>query len=260
MIHGMARAGARVRPRRTGSPRRAARWTSCAPRCGATAACWRPTRTAARISNAYLDDHAFLLAALLEMHAGGLPRRRSRLRDRARRRAARASSRTRARRLLLHQPRPRAADPAAQAGSRQRHALGQRRRRARAAAPRPSGRRAALSAMRRSARCGCSYPQMQQHPSGFPTLCMALAEHSTPPTVICCAAPRRSRPGDVACATLCADLLLVPDAGHRLGVDAGCRQLWTSRCGRVSTPGFAGALMSCRRSAMPALLASSMPR
>ncbi len=67
MIKGMARAA-----RRAGAPGlsgigRTGAATSSTPPCGTTAACSPPARTASAHLNAYLDDYAFLLDALLEL-------------------------------------------------------------------------------------------------------------------------------------------------------------------------------------------------
>ena len=77
--------------------------------------------------NAYLDDHAFLLAALVEL----MQTRFRRADFEWARELCRAPSRPvrgpRERRLLLHEPRPRSAVPSHEARPRQRDAVGQRR-------------------------------------------------------------------------------------------------------------------------------------
>ena len=129
-IAGLARAAQRARHAALGRPRVRRR------RCAASARAWRDgrllaTRRGDRAElNAYLDDHAFLLAALVELMQVRFRRAGLRLGVRARRRAARALRGSRARRLLLHEPRPREAVPSHQAGPRQRDAVGQRRGRA----------------------------------------------------------------------------------------------------------------------------------
>ena len=101
--------GARARTCRHGPSSRCdgGRCAARAPR-GATAGCSPRARASARISNAYLDDHAFLLRALLE-----LMQTRFRADDCAwarehRRRPAGRVRGSRGRRLLLHEPRSRA--------------------------------------------------------------------------------------------------------------------------------------------------------
>ena len=96
--------------------------------------------------NAYLEDHAFLLEALLdplrsELRAALVTRRRV-----ARRGDDRALRRPRARRLLLDLIRPRGADRAAQGGRRPPDPGRQQRRRPRPAAPRRAERRSAATA------------------------------------------------------------------------------------------------------------------
>ena len=106
------RAGcARARRAARGPISRWRRPMRCAPPPGATAACSRRARTARAHLNAYLDDHAFLLDALLE-----LMQTRFRREDFAWAReladaAARAVRGSRQRRLLFHEPRPRAPLP-----------------------------------------------------------------------------------------------------------------------------------------------------
>ncbi len=87
--------------------------------------------------NAYLDDHAFLLAALARTHADAVPARGLRVGARARGRAARTLRGSRPRRLLVHESRPRAPVPPDQARARQRDAGGQRNRGVRAGRVRP---------------------------------------------------------------------------------------------------------------------------
>ena len=110
----------------------------------------------ARHLNAYLDDHAFLLAALLELMQTRFRPDDLRMGARARRRAARALRGSRARRLLLHQPRSRAAVPPREARAGQRDAVGQRCRGAGAGGASGTLRRNRATSTPPSARCGCS--------------------------------------------------------------------------------------------------------
>ena len=103
--------GARAGRAALGRPRARRRPT----RCARTA--WRDgrllaTRRGDRADlNAYLDDYAFLLAALVEVMQTRFRREDFDWARRARRRAARALRGSRARRLLVHEPRPREALP-----------------------------------------------------------------------------------------------------------------------------------------------------
>ena len=160
MIKGMARA-ARVFDEpdvaRIGAQRRP---NSSARRCGATAGCSRRTRTARAHLNAYLDDYAFLLDALLE-----LMQRDFRTDDLewAREIADVLLDQfedARARRILFRQPRSRAAAASRQERTRQCDAVRQRHRGAGAEPARASRRRAALSRSR-SAHAACV-----QNPAG----------------------------------------------------------------------------------------------
>ena len=150
MIRGLAisgRAAGRARPYRGGDPGRS---TSCARTAGATAellAAWKDGR--ARFP-AYLDDHAFLLDALLELLQA---RWRSADLDFARAladRAARALRRTASAAASGSPRRARIRRSRRLAELRRRgHALRQRRRRAGARASRLAARRDALSRCRR---------------------------------------------------------------------------------------------------------------
>jgi uncharacterized protein YyaL (SSP411 family) len=133
--------------------------------------------------NAYLDDHAFLLAALLESMQGGF---RSEdlefaymLADAllARFQDARAGGfffTASDHEALIHRSKP-GADNATPSGNgvaalalqRFGHLVGEQR---------------YVDAAERTLRL--FFREMQQHPSSFSTLCFALAEHSTPPTIV----------------------------------------------------------------------------
>ena len=124
------------------------------------AATRRAQRRARAVSTRYLDDYAFLLAALLELMQTRFRQRGLRLGVRARRCALLARFEdTRARRLLVHEPRPRDAFPSDEARPRQRDAVGQRRRGAGADRARTSRVRAALSRRRRAHGAVCSRPR-----------------------------------------------------------------------------------------------------
>ena len=98
--------------------------------------------------NAYLDDHAFLLDALLELMQCEFREEDLRFARELAELLLEQLRGPRGGRLLLRLPRPREAHPPRQARPRQRHALRQRHRRVRAAAPGAPHRRAALP------RCG----------------------------------------------------------------------------------------------------------
>ena len=112
----------RVRRRRRGPrarrlPRRRARRRRLRPRASCatpTGGCCAPGRTAAAGCDAYLEDHAFLLEALLDALRGDVRAALVRRGARAGRHDPRALRRPRARRLLLHRRRPRAARRPAQ--------------------------------------------------------------------------------------------------------------------------------------------------
>ena len=155
--------------------------------------------------NAYLDDHAFLLAALIE-----LMQARFRLADYAWARELAdvllaQFEDPRARRLLFHEPRSRAAVPSDEAGSRQRHAVGQRRRGRRAHRARPSLRGAALRRGGASGRCAFLRRRWRARPAGFSTMLAALRPISrsrrprccSPATPATCAAWQRALERDV---------------------------------------------------------------
>ena len=144
--------GARARrlPRRR-TPRRRLRARRAARR--ATAGCCAPGRTAAARLNAYLEDHAFLLEALLTPLRGELRAALVRRGARAGRHDDRALRRRGERRLLRDLGRPRAARGPAQGPRGPPDPVRQRQRRARAAAPR---RRSPASTSTSAARCRCS--------------------------------------------------------------------------------------------------------
>ena len=100
---------------RTSSTPRARTRTSSWARCATTpgGCCARPTARRAKL-NAYLEDHAFLLEALLDLYEATFEPRWFAAAREHRRRDDRALRRPRARRVLLHLRRPRAARHAAQ--------------------------------------------------------------------------------------------------------------------------------------------------
>ena len=242
----MARAGARVRPRGLDRTRRAGRWTSCARRCGCDGRLLATYKDGRAHLNAYLDDHAFLLAALLESMQADFrsddlefastlaDALLARFEDRA---AGGFFFTSRDHETLILGP--------SRAG--QRHAVGQRGRGAGACSASGTWSESRAIWMRRSARCACSFRRCSSMPARSRRCAWRLAEHSSRRRPWSCAA---SAPGCApwqarACTPLCA-------------VDAGARALppacglaakrWTSLCAQVSTRGFAGALSACRRS------------
>ena len=129
-IAGLARAARALDEPRWADLAFARRRRAARARRGATAGCSRRA-SGERAAPQRLSRRPRLPARrAARAHADALPRAGLRLGARARRRAARALRGSRARRLLLHEPRSRAADPSHQARPRQRHAVGQRRRRA----------------------------------------------------------------------------------------------------------------------------------
>ena len=163
-------------------PRRGVRSTSCARACGATARLLATFKDGRAHLNAYLDDHAFLLAALLESMQADFRRADldfavaladvllSQFEDRERG-GFFFTSHDHERLILRPKPGFDNATPsgngvAALALQRLGHLVGEPR---------------YLEAAERTMRL--FYPQLTRHPSGFSTLCMALAEHCDPPTV-----------------------------------------------------------------------------
>ena len=203
-------------------------------------------RDGARL-NAYLDDYAFLLDAMLELLQARIPHRGSgsspaqladvlleQFEDRD------------AGRFLFHQPRSRAADTPPQARLRQRHALGQRRRGACLAAPGARDGRYALSGGRRArlaaflSRARASAGRVQE-PAVRPGRIPRAAEHRG----LARAAARLAGMG----AGLGRQLSPAhPRVRHTATVFRGCRGHWTSRRASRSTPGCARALNAYRPS------------
>ena len=128
-------------PRRRGRAARTSSSPACATRRGA---CCAPTTAAQARLRAVLEDHAFLLEALLDALRGDVRPALVRRGARARRHDHRALRRPRERRLLLDRRRPRAADRAPQGHRRQPDPGRPVGRRARAAAARRADRRVPL--------------------------------------------------------------------------------------------------------------------
>ena len=199
--------------------------------------------------NAYLDDHAFLLAALLEMlqadfRADDLEWAEAigealleRFHDRG------------GRRLLLHLPRPRAPHPPAQARPRQRDALGQRGGGLGAQPPGlPDGRDALPAGGRGHGRALLA--ALERSPAGFGSLLAALAETLVPPrTVIVNGPAGRLRP--VARSPAARLPARDPRPVRPAGTRPACPRRSPSPPGRRSTPGYARALRACRPSSSP---------
>ena len=222
---------------RTGSPRRGGRWISCAH------VLWRDGRLLATYKdgrahlNAYLDDHAFLLAALLESMQADFRRDDldfavaladallSQFEDRERGGFFFTSH---DHEPLILRPKP-GLDNATPSGNgvaalalqRLGHLVGEPR---------------YLEAAERTLRL--FYPQLARHPSGFSTLCMALAEHCDPPTVVVLRGDAPAlNPGKDARRTLRAS---GPGRGDRRrpARSAACAgQAAAARCQRLGVPG-----------------------
>ena len=121
--------------------------------------------------NAYLEDHAFLIEALLVLYEADLRPALVRGGAGARRDDDRPLRRRRARRLLLDLGRPRDADRPPQGGRRPPDPGRQQRRRARPAAPRRADRRSALRRLGPSASSPSSASPRSATPTPSPTSC-----------------------------------------------------------------------------------------
>ena len=173
MIAALADAGRRARPRRLPRRRAALRPTSSGRRMrDADGRLLRTYKDGEAKLNAYLEDHAYLLEALLDPLRGDLRGPLVRRRARDRRRDDRALRRPRARRLLHHLGRPRGADRPPQGRRRPPDPVGQLVRRLRPAAPRRADRRArATSEQAESASSRCSAAVAATTRRRSPTCC-----------------------------------------------------------------------------------------
>ena len=149
--------------------------------------------------NAYLEDHAFLVEALLVLYEVELRPALVRGGPGARRDDDRALRRRRARRLLHHLRRPRGADRPAQGGRRPPDPGRPERRRPRPPAPRRAERRTRLRASARSASSPSSASRPSPTPTPSPTSCGRSTSTSPRParwpwSAATSSDPRRRRP------------------------------------------------------------------
>ena len=163
---GRGRRGARAPRlrRRRGRVRGVPAVVSCAT---TTVACCAPGRTATGRIGAYLEDHAFLLAALITLYETTFDPRWYRRGGAARRHDHRALRGSRARWLLHHRRRPRAAARAPQGPRGLADPVRQLGRRDRAAAASRCCRARAATSVTRSACCASLYPLAVRHPQAF---------------------------------------------------------------------------------------------
>ena len=213
MVKGMARAG-----RVFGAPA----WLAFRPpraRFHPRRRCWRGRRGCLATYkdgrahlNAYLDDHAFLLDALLELMQTDFRAEDLTFARDDRRPPARALRGPRARRFLLREPRPREADPSRQDRARRRDALGQRRRGVRACSGSGHlvGEPRYLAAAERALEL--FHEAMQRNPSGHMSLVAALEEALAPPRIV---DPARTRRSDAALASRARRAVPAGHAGRR---------------------------------------------
>ena len=130
--------------------------------------------------DAYLEDHAFLLEALLDALRGDVRGALVRRRARARRHDRRALRRPRARRLLLDLRRPRGAGRAAQGPRGRADPVGRLGGRVRAAAARRADRRGAPTRTTRGSHLRLLHEIAPRHPTAFGHLLQALDFHLAP--------------------------------------------------------------------------------
>ena len=131
--------------------------------------------------NAYLEDHAFLLEALLALYEASFEQRWYESAPRARRDDDRPLRRPRARRLLLDLRGPRGADRPPQGDRRPPDPVGQLGRRAGAAAPRGAERRARVRAPGRGGPPPLRQARRRASPTPSPTSCARSTSTSPRP-------------------------------------------------------------------------------